>query len=418
VIGVPRPYNGGVRYGILADDLTGSCDVAGRLTHLGYRPVVSVRPPEDTKRIPPWPGESSIVVVNTRSRDCPASEAKARVRAAAKLFERNGTPIVYHKIDSTLRGHWAEELAAITRVAHPDTILICPAFPAQGRHIERGKLLLDPEVSLGLLFSFEWMKGESLRERLEKRCAWEAMEIPRKLLRRGARAVREALDAGSKPRCGVFDAYHDGDLAAIGRVVQKLEGRVLCVGSAGLAPHVVPKRATPELADESRSAHPWLLIQGSRRSISHEQFHQLSRARDQHLMSFSPWRGREKRQAWCNEAVDALDLGKDVVIETPEHRDTAAAYSMPSVFERLFRTVLREATLGGVFISGGRTAEAVCDSLRVKALQVTEEVSPGIPTSIALDGRNPGLRFITKAGGFGRPEMVREILEDYIRARR
>jgi uncharacterized protein YgbK (DUF1537 family) len=358
------------------------------------------------------------VVVNTRSRDCPASEAKARVRAAAKLFERNGTPIVYHKIDSTLRGHWAEELAAITRVAHPDTILICPAFPAQGRHIERGKLLLDPEVSLGLLFSFEWMKGESLRERLEKRCAWEAMEIPRKLLRRGARAVREALDAGSKPRCGVFDAYHDGDLAAIGRVVQKLEGRVLCVGSAGLAPHVVPKRATPELADESRSAHPWLLIQGSRRSISHEQFHQLSRARDQHLMSFSPWRGREKRQAWCNEAVDALDLGKDVVIETPEHRDTAAAYSMPSVFERLFRTVLREATLGGVFISGGRTAEAVCDSLRVKALQVTEEVSPGIPTSIALDGRNPGLRFITKAGGFGRPEMVREILEDYIRARR
>jgi uncharacterized protein YgbK (DUF1537 family) len=135
-------------------------------------------------------------------------------------------------------------------------------------------------------------------------------------------------------------------------------------------------------------------------------------------MSFSPWRGREKRQAWCNEAVDALNLGKDVAIAVPEHHDTAAAYSMPSVFERLFRTVLREATLGGVFISGGRTAEAVCDSLRVKALQVTEEVSPGIPTSVALDGRNPGLRFITKAGGFGGPETVREILEDYIRARR
>lgn len=334
------------------------------------------------------------------------------------MLERGRIPVVYHKIDSTLRGHWAEEVKAIAGVTHPNYVLVCPAFPAQGRYIEQGKLKLDAGVSLRWPFFFELVEEEKLSERLWKSCRWRAVEISRKILRRGARAVRQALDAATGPRCGVFNAHHENDLDAIGRASRRLDGRVLCVGSAGLTPHVIPRRATPELEDCFRSAHPWLLIQGSQREISHEQFRALTGVRDFHRMRFPPWRGREKRQAWCDEATAALDLGKDVAIAVPEHHDTAAAYGMTSIFEGLFRTVLREAELGGVFISGGRTAEAVCDSLRVKTLQVTEEVSPGIPTSIALDGRNPGLRFVTKAGGFGGPETVREILEEYIRARR
>ena len=407
-----------MRYGIIADDLTGSCDVAGRLTLLGYRPVVYVRPLKDAIQIRRSQGGSDVVIVNIRSREGSAREAKSRVRAAARILERSKFPVVYHKLDSTLRGHWAEELQALAGVVHPDYVLVCPAFPAQGRRIEHGKLLLDGEARLGLLAFFDGPEEAWLSERLRESCRWEAVEIPRKTLRRGVSAVHKALDAGGEPRCGVFDAYHDNDLAAIGRVCQRLTGRILCVGSAGLAPHVLPRRASPELVDHSRPPHPWLLIQGSRRRVSHEQFRRLAAVRDLHLMALPPWEGRGKRHAWCDEAVAALTLGRDVAIGLPEGYDTAAARSTMSIFERLFRNVFHNATLGGVFVSGGATAEAVCDSLRVSALRVTGEAAPGIPVSIALDGRLRGLHFITKAGGFGGPDTVREILEEFIRARR
>ena len=61
---------------------------------------------------------------------------------------------------------------------------------------------------------------------------------------------------------------------------------------------------------------------------------------------------------------------------------------------------------------GGNTAETVCDGLHVTAMQVIGEVGPGIPRSVLLDGRWPGLPLITKAGGFGGPDEVREILEE------
>jgi uncharacterized protein YgbK (DUF1537 family) len=229
--------------------------------------------------------------------------------------------------------------------------------------------------------------------------------------------VCDSLDAGGRPRCGAFDAYDERDLAAIGRVSRRLKGRVLCVGSAGLAPHVLPQRVAPEPVNHFRPAHPWLLLQGSRRQISHQQFRALAGVRDLHRMGFPPSLRRKEKRAWCEEAAAALALGKDVAIGVLGHDDPAASRRMMSIFENLFRTVLRDVTLGGVFVSGGRTAEAVCDSLRVNALRVIGEVSAGIPTSRALDGRYPGLQLITKAGGFGGPGTIREILEAHIRAR-
>lgn len=110
-------------------------------------------------------------------------------------------------------------------------------------------------------------------------------------------------------------------------------------------------------------------------------------------------------------------MGRDVAALAPEEFDVRVRTAFPRFLNSLLRAVMRDAELGGVFVSGGRTAEAVCDSLRVKALRSIEEVRPGIAASLALDGRCPGLCLVTKAGGFGSPHEVREILEEYVRER-
>ena len=197
-------YNGGVRYGIIADDLAGGCDVAGRLTLLGYRPVVHVSPVSGNRSLSSLP-QGAVVIVNTRSRDGSLREAVARARAAARLLERSGAPVTYQKMDSTLRGHWAEEMKSIAQVLRPEHILLCPAFPAQGRFVRDGHLRVSSGPYPDCSAFFEIREDLSLHARLQQRCGWEALEIPRRVIRRGYGAIRAAVRApavATAARCG------------------------------------------------------------------------------------------------------------------------------------------------------------------------------------------------------------------------
>ena len=405
-----------MRYGIIADDLAGSCDVAGRLTLLGYRPVVYVSPVSGNKSLSSLP-QGAVVIVNTRSRDGSLREAVARARAAARLLGRSGAPVTYQKMDSTLRGHWAEEMKSIARVVRPEHILLCPAFPAQGRFVRDGHLRVSSGPYPDFSAFFEIREDLSLHARLQQRCGWEALAVPLRVLRRGPGAIRAAVRADTGAGCVVFDAARDADLQAMGRAFRKSSARLLWVGSAGLVPCVIPPLFRPESAACSRRRAPWLFIQGSQRILSRNQFLLLGQARGIYAIEVSPIRGRKEKEDWCARAVAALGMGRDVAVLAPKEFDVRVRTAFPRFLNSLLRAVMRHAELGGVFVSGGRTAEAVCDSLRVKALRVTEEVRPGIAASLALDGRCPGLCLVTKAGGFGSPHEVREILEEYVRAR-
>ena len=68
----------------------------------------------------------------------------------------------------------------------------------------------------------------------------------------------------------------------------------------------------------------------------------------------------------------------------------------------------------GLILTGGDTADAVCMALGMAGLEVVGEVQPGIPAANGIGGRGDGLRFVTKAGGFGDDyALVRSI--DFIR---
>ena len=109
----------GVR--LVADDLTGACDSA--LAFLAGGPV----------RVGLWPhvpgGDLACAAVSTESRDADASVAYARSREAAATL---GSPLLYRKLDSLLRGSPLADLAGALDATGAAAV-VAPALPGEGR---------------------------------------------------------------------------------------------------------------------------------------------------------------------------------------------------------------------------------------------------------------------------------------------
>lgn len=195
---------------IVADDLTGACDTAGVIAG-GADPVrVDVS----------WSGPpaTGVQAIDLDSRAGDADRAVALTAPVVAEAVGAGAD-VYLKIDSTLRGHVAATVAAAAdafRAAEPfGRVVACPAFPARGRTVVDGRVLVDGTP-------------------------------------RDSAVLRELA---ADPRVDVLDAATDADLAAI--VAERAGTPVLWVGSAGLAAHVAggaagsPRRRTPGASSSS-----------------------------------------------------------------------------------------------------------------------------------------------------------------------
>src|SRR5690606_13078386 len=133
-VGGCAPECGAMDLLVAADDRTGALETAAALADHGAGPVaVRVWPatvPDDE------PGGVAVIDLGTRA----LSVDEARRRAAGLPFDRPSA----HKIDSTLRGNWAEELVA----RHETTgapVLLVPALPELGRTCVGGVVLVHGE---------------------------------------------------------------------------------------------------------------------------------------------------------------------------------------------------------------------------------------------------------------------------------
>src|SRR5829696_7072360 len=214
-----------MRVAIIADDLTGAADTGVQLARAGYRTAVAfqgapVPPAEDL----------DAVALDTDSRAMPAGFAAKRVLETVRLVR--GAPILYKKLDSTLRGPIAAELSAALGASGRYRVVVAPAFPAAGRTTVDGVQLVrgvpvheteakdDPgtpvrEGHVPTLLAAAFPSVVSL--------SVEDLADPA--------AVRRAL---ARSVCIVADAARDEDLEALVRAVPDPH-YVLWAGSAGLA---------------------------------------------------------------------------------------------------------------------------------------------------------------------------------------
>ena len=134
-----------MKLAIVADDLTGACDAAAPFAARGLPTTVLLEPPMPT----PAGDEVAVLAIDADSRRVGRRAAAARTTAAVRAARAAGMAVLFKKVDSTLRGHVAAELAACQRAWGTPLAVLCPAFPAVGRWVQGGRVLVDGRGDVG-----------------------------------------------------------------------------------------------------------------------------------------------------------------------------------------------------------------------------------------------------------------------------
>src|SRR5215218_2960098 len=298
---------------IIADDLTGAADTGVQLARAGYRTAVAFR----GSPMPPA-GDLDAVALDTDSRAMPAGFAAKRVLEAGHAVRH--ARIVYKKLDSTLRGPIAAELAAALEATGRHRVVVAPAFPSAGRttvdgvQLVRGVPVHETEA--------KYDPRTPVREGHVPTLLAESFPSVRTL---GVEdladptTVRRALD---EARCVVADAARDEDLEALVRAVPDPSG-VLWAGSAGLA--VALGRVYPGphtgTAPPAR-ARRVLVVVGSLSGAARGQLRSL----EEHgctAVPVSGWSGAEGEA--LGKAREALSGGACAALHSAEDRISSGA---------------------------------------------------------------------------------------------
>lgn len=401
---------------VIADDLTGSCDTAAQFCRYGMRVAMTGASVPDL-----GPG-LDLVAVNTASRGLAVERALQVAAGSARSLLRSGSRPVYKKIDSTLKGPWCQELAAVMAVLRPDLAIVAPAFPAWGRTSRGGRLLLDgrpppPRPARGAGPS--GIDSGDLAGRLRAEFGSQVELVRRDLLRRPPAVVEKHIRTARRKghRVLLFDIESDSDLERLALTGYRLDEAVLWVGSAGLArflPLSWGRSPTPAAPSGPQARGPVLLICGSLNPVNKAQLEQLGRRglaaviilRDEDADSTPHLEETLKPalEALARKQTVALCLRLEQRIRSRSHLQRLQQ-ALQSAAGRLFDT----GEPGAIILVGGDTALKVYEQCGARGIRIHGDVEPGIPWGRWIGGRLDGLPLATKAGGFGNPDTLCEI---------
>jgi uncharacterized protein YgbK (DUF1537 family) len=380
---------------IVADDLTGALDTAARWTHFGLRTIVMLA-------AAPLP-DTEAVAIHTASRAATAEQAYCRAKEAAqRLRTRN----VYKKVDSTLRGNIGAEVEGLLDGLGLQKALLVPAFPAAGRTVQGGILRVHGVPLAKTEFSRDpqWPAQESHVPTIVARQTRRTVGyLPLELVAQGEDAIRRALQE-SVAALVVADAVEMEHLQVLAHAAAHMPQPWLCCGSAGLAEGWLQalgfRRSVAESFRWAPQPGPVLVVAGSRHPATARQLRQAQEQRKLHLVRLS-LEEREPSAQWSH-AKRMLTEGRQVALTTTfsPHRAGEEAGAAAHL-GRATAWVCGNVGVLGLILTGGDTADAVCEALGTTAVRVVGEVQPGIPAGTCVGGQGDSLRLVTKAGGFG-----------------
>ena len=321
----------------------------------------------------------------------PPGFAAKRVISASRAVR--DAPILYKKLDSTLRGPVAAELGAALGASGRERAVVAPAFPAAGRTTADGVQLV---------------RGVPVHET-------EARDDPRTPVREGhlptllaaafpsvaslgtedladPATVRRALDEAV---CVVADAASDEDLEALVRAVPDPD-QVLWAGSAGLAVALAavypgPNAATPPPSAPARRV---LVVVGSLSGVARRQLQAL----EEHGWAAVPVVAGRPGEA-LEAARAALAGGACAALHSAEDRDASDAGAVVGTLAEAAAALSEEGLFDALVLTGGETAVGVARRLGAVGVRLAGEVEPGIPVGTLIGPRPYGV--VTKAGAFG-----------------
>jgi uncharacterized protein YgbK (DUF1537 family) len=390
---------------IVADDLTGAADTSACFADAGWRTVI----PFTTVA----PGDVDVLALSTESRDLPAFEAAEAVYRAILTMAANAPPRwLYKKVDSAMRGHPCEELLAAMNAVGARRALVAPALPAEGRTTRGGRQYIN-----GLPLQASSFGGQaaptSLLDIFANDRDLPVVHLPLGLVRQHPDAVCEWLRA-DEDGILVADAETDSDLDILAAAAAHSDLQVLC-GAAGFARRLAlalpqgRRQHTPP-----RTTKPILVVAGSMHAATMRQLKVLSE-RDVSVVQLPQEVIDDPNSTLTGtlEAVSAhLAAGRTTAVTTAGLNPSAS--SERAVASRLAEVAtspqLRD-HIGGMVLTGGDVAAAVCGALHTTGMDLGGEIYAGQPWACLIGGDMPNLPVATKAGSFGRDHALRTCAE-------
>lgn len=384
---------------VIADDLTGSLDAGVQFVKSGFETRVFM-----TLDAPP--PETEIAVYDLETREALASQAKQRTRA---LVSRLQGLRLYKKIDSTMRGNIGYELRALLETTGAQAAVVAPAFPEGGRitlhgiHYVRG----NPLALTAFREDPRWPMREShLPTLLMQQAGMEIGLLDEEIVSQGAQAIMKALQ-NATARIIVADALSEQDLGHIANAVYHLGSCWIPCGSAGLAKawtHLL----RPTQASKPHHVRPQpggvLFVCASRNPLTLSQMARLLATGISHfpLEALSSYDEESEVQRLTRALLAHLQGRQDAILEACSLPfQPGGGARIARILGRVVRAIADENRLGGLFLTGGDIAKTACSHLGANALEILQEVQPGVPGAALANGPFQGLPLVTKAGGLG-----------------
>ncbi len=410
------------RYLVLADDLSGAADCAAGFASAGLSTSVLL----DAQASAGAQSDVDVLTVDTNSRRDTAAEAAAKLQAVLAAPASQGRRVL-KKIDSTLRGGWAQEVAVLQSALHA-IALVAPAFPQMGRTMQGGVVYVH---GVRLADTATWQLEHADREDRAAQqlhaAGLRCDNLPASVLDAGPEATAQAIAHAREQgvQALVLDVLHDQHLQTLAQASLQVE-QAFCVCSAGLShalaqqvpalPASVGSLDVPHAAGRLPSV---VTVVGSMSAIAQQQLTYLAEQPGTRLHVVHPgWlrsdaqttQGQKLVQTLVQTISDEVAQGLDVVVSLGADAQTDPAEG-PMLARQLARLLHAPmAAAAGLVITGGETARAVLEELQLRRLRVHSESEPGVVLCITenqdIEQDTPRQWIATKAGAFGHPASL------------
>lgn len=404
------------RWLIIADDLTGAADsaIAFAKRRLPAR-VIWGEPRADERDV-------VALAFDADTRRLPAADAAARHQEILRrLFDARMH--VFKKIDSTLRGHPAEEIGALldllaARIPRLRAVFT-PAFPDGGR-VTRGGRVFVHGVPLEHTEFWDAARPDAHADlsTLVESAGLHARHVSLGDVRGDALRLRAIFDdSPGGATISICDAESDHDLDLIAAASLADDSTTFFAGSAGFAhalARCVSRVTTQRVATiaHHQSLRGALLVVGSQARPSRVALGPLARLHGVQRISVDAQRlvAEPGDAALPLEAIAReIEDGVDVVIDIRAPAD-ASAPRTPDIVDALARRVAPLAERASALMAtGGDTAAALLGRCGVRGIQLADELEPGATLGLTLGDLS--LPVVTKSGGFGDEGSLRRIVE-------
>jgi uncharacterized protein YgbK (DUF1537 family) len=409
-----------VNFIVLADDLTGAIDVGVQFAKKGIATHITL---DMDLMFSDAPVETQVLIFDTETRHLSPQEAYARIKTFIERLNKTDLDFCFKKIDSTLRGNIGAEIQALMDCTNQKCMPLLPAYPKGHRFTQQGYQYINDELIENTEFATDPLAPVSssyIPDVINKQ-----FDVKTQIVSVFNDDMERILEKDPEGIL-IFDAKTDIELYYAGKLLFINKLLHFSVGTAGFAeslPNILifkgKKKAIP------KKEGPVLLINGSLTNIA---FAQIKEAQNSGFMNIQITPDilyadnpdvtglLEKIQQAKNQNVVISSIQNKSELESYLADGMKISFSKEALYKKasvnlgtIASKILDDKHYSKVIIFGGDTSFHIMNAINVKNINPVDELSPGV-SLIQTKGNHEDISFVTKSGGFGDKNLLKQII--------